>query len=66
MQTSIKAVISTGYGTSNVLEVKEIPKPQVDKNSLLIRHHACNKPSRLPYATRYSNDWLIIARLNKA
>ena len=38
----MKAVITSGYGSVEVLSIEDIEKPKIGKNELLIRIHACS------------------------
>ena len=40
MPNKMKAVVATGYGSPEVLQLRKVNKPQPNKNEVLIKIHA--------------------------
>jgi alcohol dehydrogenase len=40
MTNTMKAMVATGYGSPEVLQLQEVKKPQPNKNEVLIKIHA--------------------------
>lgn len=37
LKTTMKAVVANGYGSPEILEVKEVPKPQIKPTEVLVK-----------------------------
>ena len=60
----MKAIVQNGYGSSDVLGLKEIDKPVVEENDVLVRVHAASLAAGdyfamrgEPYLVRFSAGW---------
>ena len=60
----MKAIVQTGYGSPDFIELKEIDKPVVEENDVLVRVHAASLAAGdyfamrgKPYLVRFSAGW---------
>ncbi len=53
---TMKAVVANGYGTPEILEVKEMPKPSIESDQVLVKVHV-SSITRADAQMRAGNPW---------
>jgi NADPH:quinone reductase-like Zn-dependent oxidoreductase len=58
METHMKAIVQNNYGSPDVLAIKEVARPTIQDNQVLVRVHA-NSLNAGDYFTMLGSPWLV-------